>query len=260
MNARSYRVVPYPRHRRPVLDVLAAASRQYTVHGLIEVEVGAARERLARPDGGPSFTAFVVATVARAVEQHPEVNARRVGSRLVLFDDVDVVMTIERTAGGTMTPMPTILRRLAGKSCEAISAEITAATQRPVKRSGDLTGSRALAAAPGLVRRLAVRTVGRVPAAAARLAPPIGISSLGMFGAGGWGIPLSPMTLMVTVGGITHRPGLIDGALVEREHLPLTLSFDHAVVDGAPAARFAATLRRLFEAAEALDDPGTSQR
>jgi hypothetical protein len=81
-----------------------------------------------------------------------------------------------------------------------------------------------------------------VPAVAARFAPPIGISSLGMFGAGGWGIPLSPMTLMVTVGGIVRRPAVVDDALVEHELLPLTLSFDHAVVDGAPAARFAATL------------------
>ena len=37
---------------------------------------------------------------------------------------------------------------------------------------------------------------------------------------GGWGIPLSPMTLMVTVGGIVRRPALIDGELVEREMLP----------------------------------------
>lgn len=60
------------------------------------------------------------------------------------------------------------------------------------------------------------------------------------------------MTLMVTVGGIVRRPALVDGRLVERELLPLTLSFDHAVVDGAPAAPFTITLRRLFETAEAL--------
>ncbi|HSJ46354.1 MAG TPA: 2-oxo acid dehydrogenase subunit E2 [Euzebyales bacterium] len=85
-----------------------------------------------------------------------------------------------------------------------------------------------------------------MPAAAARFAPPVGISSLGMFDAGGWGIPLSPMTLMVTVGGILHRPAFVDGELQERQLPPLTLSFDHAVVDGALAARFSATLSRLF--------------
>ncbi|HSJ45133.1 MAG TPA: 2-oxo acid dehydrogenase subunit E2 [Euzebyales bacterium] len=254
---RRYRVVPYPRQRQPVLDVLATAARQYTIHGLIEVDVTTARERLTRPAHQVSFTAFVVATVARAVTAHPQVNARRVGHRLVLFDDVDVVVTIERPVDGAPTPMPTILHGLDRQSCADITGQISTLRQRPVTRAGDLTGNRLLATVPGVIRRLALRAAGRVPAAAARFAPPIGISSLGMFDAGGWGIPLSPMTLMVTVGGIIQRPALIDGELVERELLPLTLSFDHAVVDGAPAARFAATLRRLFESAAALDGAGT---
>jgi hypothetical protein len=38
----------------------------------------------------------VVATLARAVQQHPEVNARRAGRRLVLFDEVDLIVTVER--------------------------------------------------------------------------------------------------------------------------------------------------------------------
>ena len=36
--------------------------------------------------------------------------------------------------------------------------------------------------------------------------------------------------------------------------LPLTLTFDHAVVDGAPAARFTETLRWLVESAAAFED------
>jgi hypothetical protein len=41
------------------------------------------------------------------------------------------------------------------------------------------------------------------------------------------------------VGSIAKRPVLIDGALEEREHLCLTLSFNHDIIDAAPAARFA---------------------
>ena len=36
--------------------------------------------------------------------------------------------------------------------------------------------------------------------------------------------------------------------------LPLTLSFDHAVVDGAPAARFTETFRGLVETAAAFEE------
>jgi pyruvate/2-oxoglutarate dehydrogenase complex dihydrolipoamide acyltransferase (E2) component len=77
-----------------------------------------------------------------------------------------------------------------------------------------------------------------------------------MFGrGGGWGIPIAPCTLMVTVGGIARKPRFVDGELRERELLSLTLSFDHAVVDGAPAARFARRLTELIESADGLDDP-----
>jgi pyruvate/2-oxoglutarate dehydrogenase complex dihydrolipoamide acyltransferase (E2) component len=56
---------------------------------------------------------------------------------------------------------------------------------------------------------------------------------------------------MVTIGGATRRPALLDGAVTERELLPLTLSFDHTVIDGAPAARFAQTLRHRLESGAA---------
>ena len=104
-----------------------------------------------------------------------------------------------------------------------------------------------------------MRTLARVPSAAARFGPAIGVSSLGMFGTG-WGIPISPMTLMVTVGGITRRPAVERGVLVERELLPLTLSFDHSVIDGAPAARFAATLGAILEGCAVLDDDGQTRK
>lgn len=250
-----YRVVPFPRHRLAVLDVLSVAARQYTVHGLLEVDVTAARERMRSMAPPPSLTSFVVATVARAVQGHPEVNARRAGRRLVLFDDVDVVVTVERPLDRTPVPMPYAVRGAGTKSCAAISAEIQAARDRAVSTAGDLAGTRAVTAMPSALRRLRARVAGRFPSAVARFGPPIGISSLGMFGhGGGWGIPLSPMTAMVTVGGIATRPVFEAGVLVERELLPLTLSFDHAVVDGAPAARFAETLRHLFETAAVLDE------
>ena len=82
----------------------------------------------------------------------------------------------------------------------------------------------------------------------ARMGAPIAVTSVGMFAGPGamWGIPLAPFTLMVAVGGIVERPQLVGGQLEAREHLCLTLSVDHDLVDGAPAARFVAALRRSF--------------
>jgi len=76
---------------------------------------------------------------------------------------------------------------------------------------------------------------------------------------GGWAIPIAPLTLVATVGGIVDRPVVRDGRIVVRPLLPLTLSFDHGVIDGAPAARFVETLRDLTETAAAFgNNPGRS--
>jgi pyruvate/2-oxoglutarate dehydrogenase complex dihydrolipoamide acyltransferase (E2) component len=81
------------------------------------------------------------------------------------------------------------------------------------------------------------------------------VTSVGMFGQGsGWGFGFLPMhTLGLTVGGIAPKPGVIEGRIEIREYLSLTITFDHDVVDGAPAARFAQRLKELLESGCGLD-------
>jgi len=61
-------------------------------------------------------------------------------------------------------------------------------------------------------------------------------------------------TLSITLGGIAERPGVVDGQIAIREYLCMTLSFNHAIIDGAPAARFTARLKELIESGYGLDD------
>jgi pyruvate/2-oxoglutarate dehydrogenase complex dihydrolipoamide acyltransferase (E2) component len=70
-----------------------------------------------------------------------------------------------------------------------------------------------------------------------------------------WGIPpVPPTSLWVTVGGIGEKPGGVDGQIVMRNSLSLTISFDHDIVDGAPAARFTQRLKDLIESGYGLFD------
>lgn len=255
----TYRIEPLPPARLKVLELLQDATRsagRFTVHGLIEVDLTDARRRLeAVPDGRASITSYVVASLARAVDAHPEVNVRRVGRRLMFFDDIDIVVTIERLSRSGPAPTAWMVRNGHEKGLREIAAELEAAKTGPTGREDP--GRRLLPTMriPRLIRRPIVWALARVPSAAARFGPAIGVSSLGMFGPG-WGIPISPMTLMVTVGGITRRPAVERGGLVEREFLPLTLSLDHSVIDGAPAARFAATFGAILESCAVLDGDG----
>jgi len=83
----------------------------------------------------------------------------------------------------------------------------------------------------------------------------VGITAVGMFGNGaGWGIPPALPTLMMTVGGIGEKPRVVDGQIVMRDYLNLTISFDHDMIDGAPAARFTERLKDLIESGYGLGD------
>jgi pyruvate/2-oxoglutarate dehydrogenase complex dihydrolipoamide acyltransferase (E2) component len=74
------------------------------------------------------------------------------------------------------------------------------------------------------------------------------VTSVGMFGTGtGWGIPVPNHTLQLTLGGIGEKPGVVEHRVEVRKYLSLTISIDHDVVDGAPAARFIQRLRKLVE-------------
>ena len=59
---------------------------------------------------------------------------------------------------------------------------------------------------------------------------------------------------MMTVGGISEKPGVVDGQIAIRDYLSLTISFDHDMIDGAPAARFTQRLKELIESDYGLGD------
>ena len=74
------------------------------------------------------------------------------------------------------------------------------------------------------------------------------MTSVGMFGHGsGWAIPFGVHTLEVALGGIAQKPGIVDGRIEIRDYLCVTLSVDHDIIDGAPAARFVRRLKELIE-------------
>jgi hypothetical protein len=108
---------------------------------------------------------------------------------------------------------------------------------------------------PGFARRLFLWLLSRNPHFLKESAGTVLMTAIGMFGTGGfWGIPVPNHTLQVTLGGIAEKPGVVDGQIAIREYLSVTISFDHDIIDGAPAARFAQRLKELVESGYGLCD------
>lgn len=74
------------------------------------------------------------------------------------------------------------------------------------------------------------------------------ISSLGGIG-GTWFTPIinAPEVCILGVSKAFQKPVYIDGQFVPRYTVPLSLSYDHRVIDGAEAARFAMQLQSVLE-------------
>ena len=67
----------------------------------------------------------------------------------------------------------------------------------------------------------------------------VAVTAVGMFSREPvWFIPHGSGTVLITVGSIEQRTELVNNKHEDREFLCLTGSFDHDIVDGAPAARF----------------------
>jgi len=256
---RGYRVEAVPKMRRFAADAGWLGRRRHIVHALIEVDVTGARNLIhahQRTTGETlSFTAFIITCLARAAENHPHVHAYRDWrGRLVIFDDVNINTMIEADMQGTKVPMPHILRAVNRRSVREVHDEIRTAQYKPTQTDAARFMGWFLLL-PSFVRRTFYWAVMRLPHLFRDYSSSVMVTAVGMFGrGGGWGITMPNFTLTVTVGGIGEKPGAVDGKIVIREYLDLTVSIDHDIVDGAPFARFVNDLRETIESAYGLGE------
>jgi pyruvate/2-oxoglutarate dehydrogenase complex dihydrolipoamide acyltransferase (E2) component len=255
----SYRTIPFPASRKVIVDAGRMGARRPLIHGLLELDVTQPRtlmrEHKVRTGEGLSFTGYIVKCLAVAIQADPSVQALRDWrNRLVIFEQVDVVTLIETEVGGVA--LTHVIRGAERKTFRQIHEEIRSVQARP-KSSAQSGGMVELAQkVPGFVRRGYYWGLRMNPHRFKQIAGTTIVTSVGMFGKGsGWGFGFLPMhNLGLTVGGMALKPGVVEERIEIREYLDLTVSFDHDLIDGAPAARFAQRLKLLVESGEVLKD------
>lgn len=264
-----YQVAPFPKLRRALALMYPAVQRAHKVRGLIEVDVTDARHYLrsheTRTGEALSFTAFIAGCVAHAVDDDKMLNACRAGgSHLALFRDVDLAIPIERDVelghgmGQRKQAIVYIVRAANRKSVLEVTREIRVARVANLAHAWQgFSAERWIMPIPLFILKAMwaifwwVR--GRSPRLQKRYGGTVGLTSVGMFAkGGGWALPIDYHTLDVALGGIAEKPGVVDGKIAIRDYLCVTLSFDHDIVDGAPAARFVSRLRNLIESGYGL--------
>jgi len=181
-----------------------------------------AKERAEQKKIHLTFLPFVIKTVAAALQEHPYLNASLddENGEIVLKKYYNIGVAVD-TKDGLMVP---VVKNVKGKNIFQLAEELAVLSEKARARTIDLADLKG------------------------------GTFTITNFGAMGgiYGFPIihHPEVAILGLGKILEKPVVRDGKIAIRKILPLSLSFDHRVVDGAEAVRFMNTVIAL------LEDPG----
>jgi pyruvate/2-oxoglutarate dehydrogenase complex dihydrolipoamide acyltransferase (E2) component len=249
-----YKIKPLSFERQMVRASASVTRRRNVIHSMTEVDVsvprGKLKEHFEQTGEKLSFTGYLVACLAKVIEQHPGMNSFIRGRKLVLLEEINISVLIEREIRGESIPEPLVIRNANGKSLREITQEIRKAQENAGKELGSLSKMTWVRFVPGFLLKTFIRLADKNIRMATRYGK-VAVTAMGMFSREPfWFIPHGTGTLLMTVGSIVNRVVETASGFESREHLSLTLSFDHDIIDGAPAARFVDELSKEIKRGE----------
>jgi pyruvate dehydrogenase E2 component (dihydrolipoyllysine-residue acetyltransferase) len=217
------RSVPMRGMRKTIADRMSQSlhqSAQLTI--TTEADVTAAvelRERLVRQFDF-TYGDLLIQAVARALLRHPRMNARLAEDAIVIMPQVNVGMAVA-LEDGLIVP---VIAEADKKSLREIAAATRELGERA--RAGKL--------------RLEEVSGGTFT-----------ITNLGTYGVDAFTPIINPgETGILGVGRIIEKPVIHRGEIARRSMMTLSLTFDHRLIDGAPAAQFLQTVIEIFNFGE----------
>ncbi len=241
-NGKGYKSIPLSINRRAVIASASVTKEKNAIHSFTEIDISEPRrlmkEHFDRTGEKLSLTAYIVACLAHTIRDHPQLNSFIKGRRLLTLDDITISVLIERDIEGEKVPEPIGIKRTQEKSFYQIHKEIRSAKTQEGDKLGSLSGITWIRLIPPFLLKTFIRIADRNIKMAKRYGK-VAVTAVGMFSKEAvWFIPHGSATVLITIGSISHKVVEVDGRPVSREHLCLTVSFDHNIVDGAPASRF----------------------
>jgi pyruvate/2-oxoglutarate dehydrogenase complex dihydrolipoamide acyltransferase (E2) component len=265
-NIGQYSTEIFPTSRLATIDIGVASKMKHHIKALIELDVTDARKMInekKKQNRNISFNSWLIKCISEAVVEFKDIHGIRKGKRkIIIFDDVDISIMIEREIAGEKVPLPYVIRKTNEKSIYEIYNEIKSGQRQSINDEGNyVLGEKknellmkAYYSLPGFVRRGIWRYIIRNPFFTKQNMGTVIITSVGMMGKiNGWILPVSVHPLAFAIGSIVKKPGVKDDKIEIREYLYMTVSVDHDVIDGAPAVRALAKLTKLIERGHGLE-------
>ena len=165
-----------------------------------------------------SYSDILVVVVSRALREYPYMNVRLTDGGIRTLPQVNVGVAVD-TDRGLLVPVIRDADRKGIAEVARVFRELVARARAGKSTPDDLTGGT------------------------------FTVTNLGMFDIDAFTPIINPPECAILgVGRIQERPAVHAGQICVRQLMVLSLTFDHRVVDGAPAARFLQRIKQLIEA------------
>ena len=165
----------------------------------------------------PSYNDFLLKLTALALSEHPQLNASWQGDAIQVHAQIDIGMAVD-TEGGLLVPVLRQVDRLSLQELAAQSAALAEGARTRRLKSDQLQGAT------------------------------FTVTNLGMYHIDAFTPIIDlPQCAILGIGRIALRPAVYQDQVVPRHQVVLSLTFDHRVVDGGPAARFLDAVRQYVE-------------
>lgn len=202
-----------------------AQRMQQSLHDMAQVtlvteadvtELIARREAL-KTDFEVSYTDLVLKATASALTEHPHINATSTGDEIQVHPEIHIGVAVALD-DGLQVP---VVRDVDQKTLAQVAAATAALAEKA--RAGRLTSE-----------DLADGT--------------FTVTNLGTYEVDGFTPIINPpQAAILGVGRIVEKPAVYEGEIAKRAMMTLSLTFDHRVVDGGPAAAFLKDVKGRLE-------------
>jgi pyruvate/2-oxoglutarate dehydrogenase complex dihydrolipoamide acyltransferase (E2) component len=239
---KGYKKIPLSFNRQAVIASATVTKDKNVIHLFSEIDITEPRslikKHFEKTGEKLSLTAYIVKCLSSVIKNYPQFNSFIKGRKIILLDDITISVLIEREIAGESVPEPIGIKQTQVKTYLQIHKEIREAKQQQTDKLGSLSGQMWFRFIPGFLLRLFIQIADKNIRMGIKYGK-IAVTAVGMYSKEPfWFIPHGSATVLATVGSISKKVVEIDNTFESREHLCLTVSFDHNIVDGAPASRF----------------------
>lgn len=215
-------VIPLSGVRKVVAERMAYSFRT-APHAILIVEVDMSEAVKLRKDFEKmknvqlSYNAVFVKAVAMALREYPILNSTLEENQIKILKNINVGVAVA-TERGLIVPVIHDVDEKSLADLSSIIAQLVEKTRLDTLSRSDVTGGT------------------------------FTITNLGMFGVDAFIAIINPkQAAILAIGRIADKPKVVDGQILIQPTVTLSLSFDHRIIDGAPAAQFLNRIKEILE-------------